>query len=78
MGTSRKKHLSSVADALNQYHLRLGKKIGEEFQKILLDDEFYKYFVDECEENLIQAHSKRILALLGPVVVKDFIVPEEL
>lgn len=78
MGTSRKKHLSSVADALNQYHLRLGKKIGEEFQKILLDDKFYKYFVDECEENLIQAHSKRILALLGPVVVKDFIVPEEL
>lgn len=75
-GTSRKKHLSSVADALNQYHLELGKEIGEEFKKILLDDEFYKFFADECEENLIKAHSDKTLALVGAVVAEDFLVPD--
>ena len=75
-GTSRKKHLSSVADALNQYHLELGKEIGEEFKKILLDDEFYKFFADECEENLSKAHSDKTLALLGAVVAEDFLVPD--
>ena len=58
--------------------MELGKEIGEEIKKILLDDEFYKFFADECEENLSKAHSDKTLALLGAVVAEDFLVPDGL
>lgn len=78
MGTSRKRRLASLSDKLNQFNSELREKLWEEIKKVFSNDEIYKYFADECEAELIKAHSDRTLALLGAVVVKDFIVPEEL
>ena len=70
--------MASLSDKLNQFNSELREKLWEEIKKVFSNDEIYKYFADECEAELIKAHSDRTLALLGAVVVKDFIVPEEL